>query len=118
MYHPAPAVKRGHLGNVKSGGCIALPGLLKILLCGADESALLGWCNGGGGACQRVRTAGLDLTQHDGPVRLPQDEVDLPHPGAVIVGQQQAAPLLVIARGDGLAFPAGLGGIHHLPSGQ
>ena len=41
MYHPAPAVKRGHLGNVKSGGCIALPGLLKILLCGADESALL-----------------------------------------------------------------------------
>ena len=44
--------------------------------------------------------------------------LDYPEMAAAIVGQQQAAPLLVIARGDGLAFPAGLGGIHHLPSGQ
>ena len=42
MYHPASAVKRGDLCHVKTGGFIALAGLLEIIFCGTDEFALLG----------------------------------------------------------------------------
>ena len=118
MYHPAPAVKRGHFGNVKTNRFITLSGVLEIIFRGADEPALLGRGHGRSRCGQRVGAAGLDLTEHQCAVRLPQDEVDFPHPGAVVVGYQLTSLLLVIPRGHSLAGAAGFGPVHHLPSGQ
>ena len=118
MYHPAPAVKRGHLGNVKTNRFITLSGVLEIIFRGADEPALLGKGHGRSRRSQRVGAAGLDLTEHQCAVRLPQDEVDLPHPSAVVVGHQLTSLLLVIPCGHSLTGAAGLSPIHHLPSGQ
>ena len=64
MYHPAPAVKRGHLGNIKTNRFITLSGVLEIIFRGADEPALLGRGHGRSRCGQRVGAAGLDLTEH------------------------------------------------------
>ena len=118
MYHPAPAVKRKHFCHVKTHRRIAQAVYLQIALRGADETALLGPVHRFGRAGKGVLGPGLHLADDDGAVRFLHHHVQLPHPGAEVVGQQAAALLQVKLCGSGFALPAGLGAVHLPLSGQ
>ena len=97
---------------------VALTGALEIQCGRCDDTPLLRGIHRSSRGIQRVFGAGLYLAENQCPVWFPQDEVDLPHPSAVVVGHQFTSLLLVIPRGHSLAGAAGLSPIHHLPSGQ
>ena len=118
MYHPAPAVKRNYLCNVKTHRFFALAGLLQIPLCSADQPVLLGRIYGGSGPLQHPLAAGLYLADDDGAVRLPQHKIQLSHAGMIVMGQQLRALLLIPAGSGGFSTAAGLCAVHLLLSGQ
>ena len=118
MYHPAPAVKRNYLCNVKTHRFFALAGLLQISLCSADQPVLLGRVYGGSRALQHPLAAGLYLADDNGPIRFLYHHVQLPHPGVEVVGQQTAAPVQIEFCGSSLPTLAGLGAVHFPFSGQ
>ena len=118
MYHPAPAVKRGHLRNIKTHGLVTLVGVLQIKLGRAEDPPLFRRCHCLSRGGQRIRLAGLYLAENQCPVWFPQDEVDLPYQQAVVVGHQQAALFLVKAGSHSLPAPADLCPVHLFPSGQ
>ena len=97
---------------------VALTGALEIQCGRCDDTPLLRGIHRSGRGIQRVFGAGLDLAEHQCPVRIPQDEVDLPHPGVIIVAEKLCPLLLVEAGRGGLSSLARLGPAHHLPSGQ
>ena len=108
MYHPAPAVKRNYLCNVKTHRFFALAGLLQIPLCSADQPVLLGRVYGGSGALQHPLAAGLYLADDDGAIRLPQHKIQLSHAGMIVMRQQLRA-LLPDAGPRSQILVAGLG---------
>ena len=60
---------------------------------------LLGGVDRRSGGIQRVFGAGLYLAEHQCSVRFSQDEVYLPHPGVIVVGDEGRALFLVETRG-------------------
>lgn len=118
MYHPAPAVKRNYLCNVKTHRFFALAGLLQILLRSADQPVLLGRVYGGSGALQHPLAAGLYLADDNGAVRLPQHKIKLSHAGMIVMGQQLRALFLIPAGSGSLSPAAGLGAVYLPLSGQ
>ena len=118
MYHPAPAVKRGHLRNIKTHGLVTLVGVLQIKLGRAEDPPLFRRCHCLSRGGQRIRLAGLYLAENQCPVWFPQDEVYLPHPGVIIVGDEGRALFLVETRGGCFSPAASPGPVHPLPSGQ
>ena len=118
MYHPAPAVKRDDFGHVETHRLVALMGALEIRCGGCDDTALLGGVDRRSGGIQRAFGAGLYLAEHQCSVRFSQDEVYLPHPGVIVVGDEGRTLLLVETRGGCLSPAACPGPVHPLPSGQ
>ena len=118
MYHPAPAVKRNYLCNVKTHRFFALAGLLQILLRSADQPVLLGRVYGGSGSLQHPLAAGLYLADDDGAIRLPQHKIQFSHAGMKVMRQQLCALLLIPAGRSSFSPAPCLGAVHFPFSGQ